>query len=36
MEFDYIKEDKLLIIKVTEELDHHLAEKIRRKADYEI
>lgn len=36
MEVNYKKEDKLLIIKITEELDHHTTEKIRRKADYEI
>ena len=32
----YIPEDKLLILEVTEEIDHHEAEKIRRKADNEI
>jgi stage II sporulation protein AA (anti-sigma F factor antagonist) len=32
----YQKEDKSLILKITEELDHHTVEKIRRKADYEI
>ena len=32
----YIQEDKLLILKITEEIDHHKAEEIRRKADYEI
>ena len=36
MEVTYQKEDKSLILKITEELDHHTAEKIRRKADYEI
>lgn len=36
MEVIYQKEDKSLILKITEELDHHTAEKIRRKADYEI
>ena len=36
MEIKYIKEDKLLLLKITEELDHHTVEKIRRKADYEI
>ena len=36
MELDYIREDKLLIIKITDELDHHSVEKIRRKVDYEI
>ena len=36
METQYLKEDKVLILKITEELDHHTVEKIRRKADYEI
>ena len=36
MEINYIKEDKTLVLKLTEELDHHVVEKIRRKADYEM
>lgn len=36
MEFDYQKEDKLLTITLTDEIDHHTADKIRRRADYEI
>lgn len=36
MEFNYQKEDKLLMMTLTDEIDHHTAEKIRRKADYEI
>lgn len=36
MEVEYQKEDKQLVIKLTDEIDHHTAEKIRRKADYEI
>lgn len=36
MEINYIKEDKLLLIKITEEIDHCLADKIRRKVDNEI
>ena len=32
----YIEKDKLLILEITEEIDHHMAEKIRRDADYEI
>jgi len=36
MECIYQKEDKQLKIKLTEEIDHHLAEKIRRRVDYEI
>jgi len=36
LESKYIKEDKLLILEMTEEIDHHWAEKIRRKADDEI
>jgi stage II sporulation protein AA (anti-sigma F factor antagonist) len=29
-------EDKLLVFEITEDLDHHVTEKIRRRADYEI
>ena len=36
MEFNYRNEDKLLTMTLTDEIDHHTAEKIRRKADYEI
>ena len=36
MEFDYIKTDKLLVVKIIEEIDHHTTEKIRRKIDTEI
>ena len=36
MEVQYLKKDKLLVFKMTEELDHHVVEKIRRRADYEI
>lgn len=36
METIFKEEDKLLILKITEEIDHHTTEKIRRKADYEI
>ena len=36
METVYLENDKTLIIKVTEEIDHHMVEKLRRKADYEI
>ena len=36
MDAVYQKEDKSLVLKITEELDHHTVEKIRRKADYEI
>jgi stage II sporulation protein AA (anti-sigma F factor antagonist) len=32
----YIPEDKLLLLEITEEIDHHTTEKIRRKADNEI
>ena len=28
--------DKLLCIQITEEIDHHTTEKLRRKMDYEI
>lgn len=33
---NYDEKDKLLTIVLTEEIDHHVAEKIRRKTDYEI
>ena len=36
MESKYLKEDKTLVLKITEELDHHAVEQIRRRADYEI
>ena len=36
MEIQYLKEDKVLKLKIIEELDHHAVEKLRRKADYEI
>lgn len=36
MESEYFKKDKLLLIKITEEIDHHTTEKLRRKADSEI
>lgn len=32
----YVQEDKLLLLQITEEIDHHFVEEIRRKADYEI
>lgn len=36
MNIKYSEKDKLLIIEITEEIDHHTTEKIRRRADYEI
>ena len=36
MESEFRKEDKLLILKITEEIDDHSVQRIRRKADYEI
>lgn len=36
MNIKYYEEDKLLIIEITEEIDHHTTEKIRRKLDHEI
>lgn len=32
----YIQEDKLLLFRLTEEIDHHTTEDIRRKVDNEI
>lgn len=36
MDIDFIEKDKLLILKITDEIDHHTTDKIRRLADYEI
>lgn len=36
MNVNYEEKDKLLLLEITEEIDHHTTEKIRRKADYEI
>ncbi len=36
MKVEYKKEDKLLLLKITEEIDHHSCEKIKKRADYEI
>ncbi len=36
MNVNYRKEDKQLVLELTEEIDHHTAYKLRRRADYEI
>ena len=36
MNVKHFMEDRLLIFEITEELDHHVCEIIRRRADYEI
>ena len=36
MESKFNREDKLLYIEITEEIDHHIADKLRRKIDNEI
>ena len=36
MNITYKKEDKTLLMEITEEIDHHFAENIRREADNEI
>ena len=36
MNSTYNEKDKMLILEITEEIDHHTTEKIRRRADYEI
>lgn len=36
MNISYAKKDKLLTVEITEEIDHHIVEKIRRKVDDEI
>jgi len=32
----YIENEKILIVEITEEIDHHIADKIRRSVDNEI
>ena len=32
----HFMENKILVFEITEELDHHICERIRRRADYEI
>lgn len=36
MDISYSNKDKLLTVKITEEIDHHAVEKIRRRVDNEI
>ncbi len=36
MKIKHFIEEKMLVIEITEELDHHESEKIRRRVDYEI
>ncbi len=36
MKVNHYLEDKLLFFEITEELDHHVVERIRKRADYEI
>lgn len=36
MKIEYDEKDKLLTIRITEEIDHHVAERIRTRADFEI
>ena len=36
MNIKYKKEDKTLLMEITEDIDHHFAENIRREADNEI
>ncbi len=36
MESKYYETDRLLILKITEEIDEHTTKEIRRRADYEI
>lgn len=36
MESKFYEKDKLLIFKITEDIDDHIVQKIRRRADYEI
>ena len=36
MNTEFSELDKMLYVQITEEIDHHTTEKIRRKMDYEI
>ena len=36
MNTKYLQEDKILILEITEEIDHHTTENLRRIADNEI
>lgn len=36
MNINYVKGEKLLYVEITEEIDHHIADKMRRKVDNEI
>ena len=36
MKVTYNEKDKLLLMQITEEIDHHTSEKIRTRADFEI
>ena len=36
MNINYVEKDKQLIIEITEDIDHNLTDKIRRKIDNEI
>lgn len=36
MDFEFIKENKILVMILEDEIDHHTAERIRRRADHEI
>lgn len=36
MEVEYLNNEKVLMFKITDEIDHHAVEKLRRKADMEI
>ena len=36
MKIKHFIEEKMLIVEITEDLDHHESEKIRRRVDYEI
>ena len=36
MKVTYSRENKILTLQINEEIDHHIAEKIKNKADLEI
>lgn len=36
MNFEFIKENKILVMTFEDEIDHHTAERVRRRLDHEI
>ena len=36
MNVKHLVDEKTLVVEITEEIDHHLVEKMKRRIDYEI